>query len=517
MSDDLPSSHSSAQQSPPLAVQEYAVVTLRFVAHPAARILVCLAAGLALGLFFPRNPVVLGIAQSGTWFPRTIVTFATAIIFVLMSGAIAKTLLTHSRSGRFLLWIIGLYVSMGFLSLVYVSAWIPALTGLPMNLTGQPLPGVAGWLHGIATAFGTVFAEQPLLQVLVAAFASGALAGLMRALHPIARGLIRGADWMLNGFTKLLWYYPIMIGCLAIFIPARFGAHGLAIYGRTTLNLAIVSLTWSAAMIVLVRLITKRTWGQIWNYFATVYMAGFGTGGSYETLPVNLVSAERDLGLRPEVARVSIVLGTVLNKSVATMAVLLVTVSTCALLDVRISMIEIAVLIPPVMLLGFESPGIPGGAGVFMSPVVASLLAVPDQGLFVTTFVTLYSGLIPMLTTAGNTTDDGFVGAIVNDRLMDPEVADRVLPASQPAAGLVPYPRAVRVPAAGLLALGFWMIVAPQARSGLPALQWMARSAFHGEALLGAVVLLAGLTGVLGGRAGSRKSGVSTGAGSEIA
>ena len=105
------------------------------------------------------------------------------------------------------------------------------------------------------------------------------------------------------------------------------------------------------------------------------------------------------------------------------MAVLLVTVSTCALLDVPLSMTEIAILIPPVMILGLESPGIPGGAGVFMSPVVASLLVVPDPGVFVTTFVTLYSGLIPMLATAGNTTDDGFVGAIVNDCFIEMETA----------------------------------------------------------------------------------------------
>ena len=110
-------------------------------------------------------------------------------------------------------------------------------------------------------------------------------------------------------------------------------------------------------------------------YFTTVYVTGFGTGGSYDALPVNLLSAVRDLGLRPQVARSSIVLGTVLNKNLATMAVLLVTVSTCAVLNVRISMAEIAVLIPPVMILGLESPGIPGGAGIFMSPVVASLLA----------------------------------------------------------------------------------------------------------------------------------------------
>jgi hypothetical protein len=61
---------------------------------------------------------------------------------------------------------------------------------------------------------------------------------------------------------------------------------------------------------------------------------------------VNLISAERDLGLRPHVARASIVLGTVLNKNVATMAVLLATISTCALLELPITMTEIAILIP---------------------------------------------------------------------------------------------------------------------------------------------------------------------------
>jgi Na+/H+-dicarboxylate symporter len=388
---------------------------------------------------------------------------------------------------------------MGFVSLVYVSAWIPALTGLPVSRPGEDLPGLAGWLHGIALAFKTAFTEQPLLQVLVAAFVAGGLAGSIPALHPMARGLIRCGDWTLVGFTRLLWYYPIMIGCLAIFIPARFGTQGLAIYGRTTLNLAIVSGAWSVAMILLVRLVTKRSPEQIWKYFATVYTAGFGTAGSYETLPLNLVSAERDLGLRPEVARVSIVLGTVLNKNVATMAVLLVTVSTCRLLNVQISMVEIGVLIPPVMLLGLESPGVPGGAGVFMSPVIASLLAVPDAGLFVTTFVTLYSGLIPMIATAGNTTNDGFVGAIINDRLMNWEELDGTPEPPPFAADAAPYPPAVRALAAGLLAPALWMIVGPQARNGLPALRWLARSAFPGEALAGAVALLVALAGLLGG------------------
>ena len=174
-------------------------------ANSPVRILGCLIAGLLLGIAFPTNPLVLWIAQSGTWFPRTVVTFATAIIFILMSAALAKTLLSHSRASRFLAIIVTLYVVMGAVSLLYVSAWIPLLTGLPLSRPDLPLPGLVGWVRGILLAFATTFTEQPLLQVLVAASIAGALAGSLRALQPTARGLIRGGDWILRGFAKLLW------------------------------------------------------------------------------------------------------------------------------------------------------------------------------------------------------------------------------------------------------------------------------------------------------------------------
>jgi Na+/H+-dicarboxylate symporter len=461
----------------------------------------CLCTGLGLGLAFPKNPIVLAIAQSGTWFPRTIVTLATAIVFVLMSAALARTLLSQVRGTRFLAILITLYLVMAAVSLLYVSAWIPVLTDVPFNRADVPLPGFLQWLQGVGRTFTGTLTEQPLLQVLVVASIAGALVGSIRALRPAAHGLIVAGDWILGAFATLLWYYPIMIGCLAIFIPARFGVRGLEVYGRTSLNLAVVAIVWSAAMLLLVRATTKRTWPQIWKYFATVYVTGFGTGGSYDTLPVNLISAERDLGLRPQVARASIVLGTVLNKNVATMGVMLVTVSTCALLDIPITMTEIAVLIPPVMILGLESPGIPGGAGVFMSPVVASLLAVPDPATFVTTFVTFYTGLIPMLATAGNTTDDGFVGAIVNDCFADSDdegAAAAAEPERTGAPVLEPYSVPVRLLGIVISAAGLWMVVAPQARLGLPALRWMSESAFQGEAVAGAFVLFVGVWMSLG-------------------
>ena len=64
--------------------------------HPAVPVFGYLVAGLALGVAFPANPMVQWIAQSGTWFPRTIVTFATAIIFVADVGGARQDALRAS-------------------------------------------------------------------------------------------------------------------------------------------------------------------------------------------------------------------------------------------------------------------------------------------------------------------------------------------------------------------------------------------------------------------------------------
>ncbi|MGH9680425.1 MAG: cation:dicarboxylate symporter family transporter, partial [Candidatus Acidiferrales bacterium] len=336
------------------------------------------------------------------------------------------------------------------------------------------------------------------MQVLGGAVVAGYLSATFPTLRSVAHGLVIGSETTLWLFKKLLWYYPFMIGCLAIGIPLKFGVKGMSVYGQTTLWIAIVTVSLSILMIAFVKMTTKRTFRQILSYMGTVWPTGFGTGGSYETLAMNLVSAEYDLGLRREISEVSIVFGTVLNKSCATVSVMLVTISVARLLNIPISFEQILVLIPPVLVLGLESPGIPGGAGFFMSPIVAVLLHVRDVDVFVATFVTMYSGLIPMFSTAGNTTNDGLVGAVLNDKFAKNfAMAETLLhqgprgPASQvrksEARGLR------RVLGGVLLAPGAWMLVAPQAKLGLKLLQWMSTGSFAGEAILGIIVVCVSL------------------------
>jgi Na+/H+-dicarboxylate symporter len=458
-------------------------------------VIVFLAGGLLIGMQFAGNHVAAVIYSSSTYFPKAVVTFATLIIFVLLAGATAKLVLYNRQgAGRLFGSILAAYVVLGFASLVYVTIWIPILTKLPFAAPGAPILGVGQWHHQVGQSFSTLLSEQPLIQALIIAVLIGYTVAVIPNLRSVARGLMLGSQATLWLFQKLLWYYPVMIGCLAIGIPMKFGVKGMTAYGQTTIWVALVTVSWSAILATFVKLTSKRTWKQLASYYASVWPTGFGTGGSYETLAMNLVSAETELGLPREMAEVSIVFGTVMNKSCATISVMLVTISVARLLNFPISLVEILTLIPPVLVLGLESPGIPGGAAFFMSPIVAVLLRVPDVGVFVATFVTMYTGLIPMFSTAGNTTNNGLVGALLNDRFSNvprpedteqPKIQAAAAPSSSHGGPLNPS----RLVGWALMAFSAWMIVSPQSLLGLDQLKWMYRYAFPGEVVLGALVM----------------------------
>jgi Na+/H+-dicarboxylate symporter len=462
-------------------------------------VMVFLAGGLVVGMLLPENRVANAIYTSGTYFPKAVVTFATLIIFAILSGATAKLVLFHRQgAGRLFGLILGAYVALGFASLVYVTIWIPILTKLPLTAPGVAMVGFGQWLQQVVQSFSALFSDQPLIQVLISAVVIGYVTATIPGLRSVARGLIMGGQYALWLFKKLLWYYPLMIGCLAIGIPIKFGLKGMTAYGHTTLWVGLVTVSWSVILAGIVKLSTKRSLKQIASYYASVWPTGFGTGGSYETLAMNVVSAESDLGLSRDIAEVSIVFGTVMNKSCATMSVMLVTISVARLLNFPISLVEILTLIPPVLILGLESPGIPGGAAFFMSPIVAVLLHVRDIDVFVATFVTMYSGLIPMFSTAGNTTNDGLVGALLNDRFASHLRVTETDSPDRPYAAPLPItregPHILRKLAGWvLMALGGWMLVSPQAVMGLNQLKWMHNYAFRGEVVLGVLVMSASL------------------------
>src|ERR1700693_1681797 len=136
-----------------------------------------LAGGLLIGVLFPGNRVAAAMYTSGTYFPKLMVTFATLIIFALLSGATAKLVLFNRQgAGRLFGSILAAYVVLGFASLVYVTIWIPLLTKLPFAAPGAPVLGAVQWLQQVGQSFSSLLSEQPLVQALVIAVLTGYVA-----------------------------------------------------------------------------------------------------------------------------------------------------------------------------------------------------------------------------------------------------------------------------------------------------------------------------------------------------
>src|SRR6266849_10897506 len=109
-------------------------------------VVVFMAGGLIVGAVFPGNRVAMAIYTSGTLFPKAVVTFATLVIFALLSGATAKLVLFHRKqAGRLFGFILAAYITLGFASLVYVTIWIPILTNLPFAAPGAATLSVSQW------------------------------------------------------------------------------------------------------------------------------------------------------------------------------------------------------------------------------------------------------------------------------------------------------------------------------------------------------------------------------------
>src|SRR5271169_5178500 len=149
-------------------------------------VIALLAAGLLIGVLFPGNRVAAAAYTSGTYFPKLVVTFATLIIFALLSGATAKLVLFNRQgAGRLFGSILAAYVVLGFASLVYVTIWIPILTKLPFAAPGAPVLGVGQWLQQIGKSFSTLLTEQPLVQALIIAVFTGYLAAIIPGLRSV--------------------------------------------------------------------------------------------------------------------------------------------------------------------------------------------------------------------------------------------------------------------------------------------------------------------------------------------
>ncbi|MFA7116806.1 MAG: dicarboxylate/amino acid:cation symporter [Bacteroidales bacterium] len=222
-------------------------------------------------------------------------------------------------------------------------------------------------------------------------------------------------------------FYEIMLKLIDIIISfAPYGVFALmaGIMGQYAGNLSILGtlliyfITVSSTLIILIivfypiliKLFTKIPPGKFIKKMFPVQLFAFSTSSSAATLPVNLKTTQKELGISQESSSFVLPVGVTINMDGTScyQAIAVIFIAQVLGIDLSISQLLSIILLTTVSSIG--TPGIPGGSYVILT-MVLSAIGIPAEGL---ALVLAVDRPLDMLRTSVNVTGDATVSAIID-------------------------------------------------------------------------------------------------------
>ena len=155
-----------------------------------------------------------------------------------------------------------------------------------------------------------------------------------------------------------------------------------------------------------------------WHFLVSirdVMVMAFSSSSSSASMPLTLATAEKNLGVRAEVARLIVPLGTIINMDGTAVYQVIVALFLTTLMGVQLSAMETFILCASIVGAAIGTPGTPGVGLVVLSVILANL-GIPPEAIGVILSV---DRLLDMCRTVINVVGD-LVAAVLFDRLTPP-------------------------------------------------------------------------------------------------
>lgn len=270
-------------------------------------------------------------------------------------------------------------------------------------------------VHGVAALGRVITVVMPIVLLLIGIFLTTTVTETLNSISDCVAG---SAQFQLG---------DEIIQCQEISAPpytattAYFLAVGVIVV-ITTLWLLLASFALSQY--------TKFPLGRMMrDYTAPVYLFAWTTSSSAVTIPVNLESARKGLGIRSSIRDFIVPLGATVNLDGTMMAAVVTTIVAGKMVGYTPSVLDLLIALIPLILITVGTPGVPGGLAIVAAPILAELLPlVPGtEAVFTGVFIALGFGLNDQFRTAVNTVDNGFLAL-----LMDKWWPEKFAPGAEP-------------------------------------------------------------------------------------
>ncbi|MBW3582813.1 MAG: dicarboxylate/amino acid:cation symporter [Euryarchaeota archaeon] len=400
-----------------------------------------LLSGLGLGALLPQLAFI-GDGVSDVF--AVIADLAPVIIFFTLTPALI-TMFRQSSAGRFASWVL-----LGFtLTTLFAGLWALIVTflvfgGLPLGIGAEGLGAVLAGLG--STILELMYTSSPFKAIWGSIFASVLLyhGGGLKHTRPTNRA--RRVLWTINDIYELVGVHgitylgriiriimPFALFAIGIFLVATVGDKIQAALAAADAELTSkamepltgyflsvgiligVSLTWLFGVAYGVSRYTGLPYKRIINdYMLMVYPFAWGTSSSAASIPLNLESTRKGLGVRSEIRDFVIPLGATVNLDGTMMASVIATVVAAKVVGFTPSLLDLFLALIPLVVITVGTPGIPNGLAFVAGPVLADVLPLPPgtETAYALVFFALAVGLNDMFRTAVNVVDNGFLSAI---------------------------------------------------------------------------------------------------------
>lgn len=222
-------------------------------------------------------------------------------------------------------------------------------------------------------------------------------------------------DIILRMVDYIIQFAPFGVTALMAGLVTDFGGD-ISVFGA----LAVYALTVVVGLFILIlgfyplliRLFTKFPPKRFIKAMYPVQLFAFTTSSSAVTLPLNMETVERDLGVSQETSSFVLPVGTTINMDGTSCYQAIAILFIAQVLGVSLGMYEIMIILFMTILSSIGTPAIPGGSFVILTMVLTSV-GIPAEGL------ALILGIdrpLDMLRTAVNVTGDAAVAVIVDKK-----------------------------------------------------------------------------------------------------
>ncbi len=256
--------------------------------------------------------------------------------------------------------------------------------------------------------------EQKMLSIVIGAFLAGlALLSLPRRQ---AQPVIDVCAGVLAVCMKIvfwaLWLAPFAVFGFLFRLVVETG--GEALTGLIGYMVAVVLglLCVMIGYLLIVWLGARRHPFEFLKQSRDVIMLAFSSSSSSATMPLTLSTAENALGVRPEIARLVIPMGTIINMDGTAVYQIIVALFLTSLLGIDLTVVQTAILCATIVFAAIGTPGTPG-VGLVVLAVILSDLGIPPEAVGVILSV---DRLLDMCRTVINVMGD-LTAAVLFDRL----------------------------------------------------------------------------------------------------